>query len=173
MLDKFNFGKIVEKMEQVKKDLPKLLANDTLNYFVKSYNTQKWDGVKWQEVQRRKERTPEYKYPKKGADARHGRAILVGNGLSESGHLRTNLINSKESATFDSIKFVKVYYCKQLTSLFDCPSWIETRNHKALCKSIVFNTIKIISIAPRSCDFTSRCQIVDTLYEVLTEGQSV
>jgi hypothetical protein len=100
MLDRFNFSKVIEKMEQVKKDLPRLLANDTKNYFVGEYNNQEWNGQKWKEVQRRIPGTNAYKYPKKGADSRHGSAILV-----RTGKLRRDVTNSLEVATFDKIKF--------------------------------------------------------------------
>lgn len=101
MLDKFNFRKVHAKVEQMKKELPKVLANDTKNYFVEEYNKQSWNGSAWKEVERRIAGTSAYKYPKKGADARHGRAILV-----KSGKLRRDVVNSLERADFNMIKFV-------------------------------------------------------------------
>ena len=72
MLDRFNFKKVVEKVEQMKRELPKVVANDTKNYFVEEFNRQSWNGSAWPQVQRKIPGTKAYKYPKKGADARHG-----------------------------------------------------------------------------------------------------
>jgi len=100
-MDKFNFDKIIEKVERMKTDLPKVIANDTLNYFMEGFDKQEWDGQKWKEVQRRTPGTPAYKYPKKGADSRRNSAILV-----RTGTLRRALSNSIVKADFNSIKFV-------------------------------------------------------------------
>jgi phage gpG-like protein len=100
MLTKFNFDKIGERVAQMKRDLPRVLANDTKNYFTQNFKKQEWNGTKWAEVERRKPDTNAYKYPKKGADSRHGRAILV-----KSGNLRRDVGNSLERADWDMIKF--------------------------------------------------------------------
>jgi hypothetical protein len=61
----FTFDKLRQNLAQVKKDLPRLLANDAQNYFLGAFKNEGWDGSKWKEVQRRIEGTPEYKYPLK------------------------------------------------------------------------------------------------------------
>lgn len=100
MLTKFNFDKLAERVTQMKRDLPRILANDTKNFFIQNYNQQEWNGAKWQEVQRRIPGTKAYKYPKKGSDSRQNSAILV-----RSGKLRRDVANSLEHANWDSIKF--------------------------------------------------------------------
>ena len=100
MLDRFNFKKVVEKVEQMKRELPKVVANDTKNYFVEEFNRQSWNGSAWPQVQRKIPGTKAYKYPKKGADARHGRAILV-----KTGKLRRNVAGCLIVATWPTIKF--------------------------------------------------------------------
>jgi len=99
-MDKFNFDKIGKNLERLKHELPKVLANDTKNYFVEEFNKQEWNGTAWEQVQRKIPGTKAYKYPKKGADARHGRAILV-----KTGKLRRDVVNSLERADWDMIRF--------------------------------------------------------------------
>ncbi|CAB4126206.1 hypothetical protein UFOVP153_42 [uncultured Caudovirales phage] len=99
-MDKFNFSKVVENVERMKRELPKVVANDTKNYFVEEYNKQEWNGNKWEQVQRKIPGTKAYKYPKKGADARHGRAILV-----KTGKLRRAVAGSLIKATWPTIRF--------------------------------------------------------------------
>lgn len=84
-MNQFNFSGIKSKFEQLKKDLPKVIANDTKNYFVESFNAEKWDGKAWE--------------PRKNAKDQ-GRHLLV-----KSARLRNDLINSNKSATWQSIRF--------------------------------------------------------------------
>lgn len=91
MANKFNFGRIIDNLKRVKSELPRVLANDTKNFFVGEFNHQEWDGKKWQEPQRKL---------KKGGSSRNQSATLV-----QSGRLRRAVINSLQSATFDAIKF--------------------------------------------------------------------
>lgn len=97
MADKFNFRKVIAKLEAAKSRLPMLLANDTKNYFVKSFNSESWDGKKWKEVERRRKGTKAYKYSTSASRTRH---ILV-----KSGKLRRALMNSIRLTTFRVIKF--------------------------------------------------------------------
>lgn len=107
-MSKFGFDKVLENFERTKRELPKIIANDAKNYFVKSWDAQGWDGVGWKEPQRKVPGTKAYKYPKKGADRRHTRAILVG-----SGALRRAVATSIKMATWDMIKFeVNLPYAK-------------------------------------------------------------
>ncbi len=90
-MDKFNFDRVIKKLEQSKSSLPKVLANDTKKFFLASWKKQGWDdnGVKaW---------APR-KYNKNKRAS--GRSILV-----KSGALRRAVNASLKSATFDSIKF--------------------------------------------------------------------
>lgn len=93
-LDKFNFAQVRERMLQVKKEMPLILANQAKNDFVGNFDRQGFDGENWGEVQRRIPDTPAYKYPKDKDPGRHTRNILQGKG---SGRLRKDVANSVES----------------------------------------------------------------------------
>lgn len=98
-MDKFNFDKIIAKLERSKREIPVKLGNDTKNYFLSSWAKQGFGGEKWKEVQRRTPGTKAYKYAKPAARTR---AILVGKG---SGRLRRDVANSLRTATWDKIQF--------------------------------------------------------------------
>lgn len=100
-----NFEEIWTKVEAqlkvAKGDIPKELGNHAQRFFTRSFNNQgfTYQGFeKWEEVQRRKPGTKAFKYPKRGAAARHSRAILV-----DSGNLRRAVAASLKSAAFDRI----------------------------------------------------------------------
>lgn len=99
-MSKWGFDKVLRNIEEMKRDLPKVLANDALRYFNDTFVKSEWDGVKWQTPQRKIAGTKAYKYPKKGANARHTRATLV-----KSGRLRRDVRSSLKLATFDKIRF--------------------------------------------------------------------
>ena len=100
MAERFNFQRVIANMDRVKTTLPKVLANETKNYFiVENFNKQQWDGKPWEEVERRKEGTKAYKY---ATPANRTRQILIGSG---SGILRRAVINSLQKATFELIHF--------------------------------------------------------------------
>jgi phage gpG-like protein len=101
MEDKFKFGELKQKIEQMKRDLPIVLAAQAESYFVKSWDDQGFNGEPWQEVKRRQEGTPEYKYPKAKDLGRRTRAILV-----KTGRLRRAVSNSIKSQTFNSVRLV-------------------------------------------------------------------
>jgi hypothetical protein len=61
--NKFKFGELKQKIEQMKKELPVILASDAQNYFVDSWQRQGWDGKLWQDVKRHDTDTKEFKYP--------------------------------------------------------------------------------------------------------------
>jgi phage gpG-like protein len=84
-MNKFNFDEIGERFERLKIELPKVIANDTKNYFVESFNSEKWDGKSWEPRKDKKD---------------SGRHLLV-----KTARLRNDLINSNKSATWESIKF--------------------------------------------------------------------
>lgn len=91
MANKFNFDKVIANLKRVKSDLPRVLANDTKNFFVGEFNKQQWDGKSWQDVKR---------HDKSGGSSRNRSAILV-----QSGRLRRAVINSLKSANFEKISF--------------------------------------------------------------------
>lgn len=95
MEDKFKFKELKEKITRLKRDLPTVLANNAQNFFVSSFDNQGWDGTPWQEVKRREERTPEYKYPKKKDLGRRTRPILIGKGSTKLRRATANSIRVK------------------------------------------------------------------------------
>jgi hypothetical protein len=99
--NKFKFGELKQNIERMKRDLPIILANDSMNYFVKSWDDQGWDGEAWQTPKRRIDGTPEYKYPKFRDLGRRTRATLV-----KTGTLRRAVSMSVRSQTFTSIRLV-------------------------------------------------------------------
>ena len=112
--NKFHMGRVLENFEKVKRELPVLLANQAQNFFMDSWKKQGWDdaGVKkWQEVNRRKQGTAEYKYPKGYGLSRRTNPILVGGGKtkgSSGGNLRRAVGNSAmvKLKSFEKISLV-------------------------------------------------------------------
>lgn len=105
----FHFEKVKSQMDQVKRDLPPILAAQAENYFVSSWDKQGFNGQQWQEVKRREEGTTEYKYPKMYGLSRRTNPILVGGGRikgTAGGALRRATSNSIRNATFESIKLI-------------------------------------------------------------------
>lgn len=104
MEDKFKFGLLKQNIEQMKKELPVILANDAQNYFVGAWSKQGFDGKPWQDVKRHDTDTPEFKYPI-GLQARKlSSPILVGVYKGRSGGtLRRANADSIKSATFTSV----------------------------------------------------------------------
>jgi hypothetical protein len=102
-MDKFNFQEVLKNCEQLKKELPILLANQAQVFFTESFTNQAWDAKPWQEVQRRIPDTPEYKYPKYKGLSRRTTPILV-----RTGNLRRAVSNSVRTGhvSFDEIKLV-------------------------------------------------------------------
>lgn len=90
MASKFNFDRVIANMDKVQKILPKVLANETKNYFVGEFNKQEWNSTKWKPSKRQTN-------PKKTRD--------TASTLVQSGTLRRALINSLQSATFEKIYF--------------------------------------------------------------------
>lgn len=79
-MSKFNFQKVKDNIEQVKRQLPVLLANDAQKYFLGAFKDEGWNGVKWKEVNRRIADTNEYKYPKTKGLSRRVKNILIDTG---------------------------------------------------------------------------------------------
>ncbi|MDQ2718229.1 MAG: hypothetical protein M3Z26_00505 [Bacteroidota bacterium] len=102
-MTEFNFTDILRKCNQLKQELPILLANQAQVYFTESFAKQGWDGKAWKEVERRISGTPEYKYPKYKGLSRRSTPILV-----RTGNLRRAVSNSVRTGhvSFDEIKLV-------------------------------------------------------------------
>jgi phage gpG-like protein len=84
--DKFNLDGVIARFEETKKVLPKVFANDALNFVNDNFKKQEFDDIpaeRWREVKRRMQGTKAWKYPKKKGLGRRTRAILV-----QSGRLR-------------------------------------------------------------------------------------
>lgn len=103
MINKLSFEGLRSAVGVVRDVLPTLLANQAQNYFVSSFTKQGFDGVKWQEVKRRIEGTPEYKYPAKKDLGRRTRFILIGKGSTK---LRRAVNNSVRVKTWPLVQLV-------------------------------------------------------------------
>jgi phage gpG-like protein len=82
----FNLDEVMKRFEVTKSELPKIFANDALNFVNDNFKKQEFEDTpirKWKEVKRRIQGTKAYKYPKKKDLGRRSRAILV-----KSGRLR-------------------------------------------------------------------------------------
>lgn len=90
-MSKFGFDKVLQNIEMVKRQLPKMVANDTKNYFLNSFRVEAWDGKAWELPKRRKKKNP------KGRD--------LSKTLVQSGKLRRAVSNSLKSATWEVIRF--------------------------------------------------------------------
>lgn len=102
MKTKFEFDKVVARMQQMKSDLPVKLANQAQNFFSDSFNKSGFtDGglQSWKEVKRRIPGTPEYKYPKTKQLSRRSSLILV-----RTGKLKRAVGNSIRQANFNLIR---------------------------------------------------------------------
>jgi hypothetical protein len=106
-----SLGNIENRFERMKHDLPIKIANIGTNFFRRSFEHQGFEDhtqKDWQEVQRRIPGTLAYKYPKRNADTRHNRGILIGRGT-----LRAAVNNSNKSSEWDDISWeVDLPYAK-------------------------------------------------------------
>lgn len=82
-LDK-KIKKVAANLQKLKNELPAKLQNDALRYFVRNFDSEQWDGVRWQARKNKRNR----------------RKLLV-----KSGALRRALAGSKREARFDLIRF--------------------------------------------------------------------
>lgn len=89
MANKFGFDKVLRNVEQMKKSLPPLLANQAQTFFVNSWKQQGWTNTTLERWPKRKD----------GKDP--GRATLV-----KSGKLRRAVNQSIRFKTFEKIQLV-------------------------------------------------------------------
>jgi phage gpG-like protein len=101
-MSKFNFQRVIDNINQVKKELPRILADDAQDYFLKSFKDQGWEGKQWQEVQRRIEGTKAYKYPKNKGLSRRTNPILIGTGALNR---EVGLLSGNARVTYDRYNF--------------------------------------------------------------------
>lgn len=90
-MSQFGFDKVLNNLTRVKRELPKMVANDTKNYFLNSFKVEAWDGKAWELPKRRKKKHP------KGRDRSKT--------LVQTGKLRRAVSNSLKTATWEVIKF--------------------------------------------------------------------
>lgn len=107
-MSKFNFERVKQNLEQVKKELPVLLANDAQIFFLQSFKNQGWDGKPWKEVKRRQEGTPEYKYPKLRGLSRRTNPILQGMGTSSRLRREVSLLSANARVSYNQYNFTVV-----------------------------------------------------------------
>jgi phage gpG-like protein len=99
IFNRFEFEKIVAKLEKAKNDLPKKVASDIRIYFLGSFKKQGWDGQKWKEVKRRE---------KENQTKKDKKPILI-----QSGTLRRAVNESVRKETWDEIRLgIDVEYAK-------------------------------------------------------------
>lgn len=89
-MNKFNFDKVIQNVNQMKQTLPKILANDAQRFFGASFSKQGWEDTSLQSWKPRKKET------KKSS----GKAILVG-----TGRLRRAVMQSAKEVSFERIRF--------------------------------------------------------------------
>ncbi len=106
MLSKFNFDEVKKRLELSRRELLVLLSNQAQNYFLRSFKNQGFDGQAWENVKRREEGTPEYKYPKTKGLQRRSQPILTGAGWKKrGGTLRRAVSNMARTAEIDNNRF--------------------------------------------------------------------
>jgi hypothetical protein len=86
-MNKFNFDQVAKEMKSL--DLSLDLANTAKNEFLNNFKTESFGTEKWQNVKRRIDGTPEYKYPKTKGLSRRVKPILT-----NTGRLRRDVSNS-------------------------------------------------------------------------------
>jgi len=90
-MSKLGFDKALKNIQRVQRELPKVIANDTKNYFLNTWREQGHEGDPWEEPKR---------WQKKNPTRRDKSAILV-----QSGALRRAVANSLKVATWEKIYF--------------------------------------------------------------------
>lgn len=78
--NKFHFGRVLDNIARLKRELPIALANQAQLHFTESFTQQGYEGHQWQEVKRRIPGTTAYKYPMNKGLSRRTSAILVRSG---------------------------------------------------------------------------------------------
>jgi len=103
MENKFNFEAIQKKAEEMKVDLPKIVANKAQRYFNESFRKAAWGDKAWEQPQRKISGTKAFKYAKPPAQS--SKPILV-----NTGFLSKAVKNSLRHANWNEIMWE--VYCK-------------------------------------------------------------
>lgn len=111
----FHADKTKANFKKFQSELPPVLANQAVHFFVGSFKEQGFDNDRvdpWEEVKRRQEGTPEYKYPKNRGLNRRTKSILV-----MTDRLRSDVNNSADLVTFKLIRLrVRNPYARYLNN---------------------------------------------------------
>ena len=98
--DKFNFGKMTQRLQEAKYSLPSALAQAGQMFFQRNFDKQKWDGTKW--AKRKKE-----------TKASKGKPLLVNTGKLRQAMQNTvrdfnwhQITWAVDSATVDYAKYL-------------------------------------------------------------------
>ena len=75
--DKFNFGKMIQRLQEAKYSLPSALAQAGQLFFQRNFDKQKWDGVRWEKRNYKNTKAGKYYADKMEAA---GKPILVASG---------------------------------------------------------------------------------------------
>src|ERR1700761_4946390 len=100
-MSKFGFDKVKVNLNKVMVDLPKVISNLNLNYFLASFRNQAWESSRWKEVNRRIPDKKEYLYPAKPKASSRTNPILI-----RTGTLRRTVASSLREASATRIRFV-------------------------------------------------------------------
>lgn len=99
--NKFFFGRAIENISKMKRELPILLANQARRHFIDSFREEGYEGKPWATPQRRIEGTSEYKYPMSKGLGRRTQATLI-----RTGRLRRAVNASVRSQTFEKVQLI-------------------------------------------------------------------
>lgn len=99
--NKFFFGRAIENINKLKRELPILLANQARLHFTGSFREQGYEGRPWKEPNRKIEGTPEYKYPKNKGLGRRTQTTLI-----RTGRLRRDVNSSVRVVSFERIELI-------------------------------------------------------------------
>jgi len=72
------FKRIAERLDKVRRQAPKILANEGQKQFNTNFRNQSYQNLAWANVKRREPGTFEYKYPKTKYLSRRTNPILIG-----------------------------------------------------------------------------------------------
>lgn len=147
-MSKFNFQQVIKNIKAIKRDLPRLIANDAQNYFLKSFRQQGWNGTPWKEVQRRIKDTPEYKYPKFKGLSRRTKPILQG----KTGFLRREVSNlaGRARITYSAYNFTVTL--KMNENIVPYAKYVNYGNEKMVSRRYMGDSPELRAILRRRID---------------------
>lgn len=146
-MSKFGFEKVLLKIEQVKRELPRIWANDAQNYFLASFRKQSWNNVPWEEVQRRIAGTPAYKYPSSKGLSRRTKPINI-----MTGRLRRAVASTARNASVRSTKTNFVVVMKLNNSMVPYGKYINEGTDKMVARPFMKDSPELRRILRRRLD---------------------